>query len=178
MEYVALTNFARINRILKDIDGRKVNFKNVPNSLCKDGRPYFGKIGDDVTFTCSLRKVDRSVGYNFKYATEQVRLMSRGEKLGIICVCNEWVRLPQKRDKIPTTKIKVYSPNYENDGVITKTIEANNQLLVFHAPDETADSVIDNICDAVAYSRARMDHVKKYSQLNIATRLSGVNWEK
>ena len=168
-----MTNYERVAKLLAEINARSKETKN--NSTSKQ---LTGKIGTDVTY-----QGKRASGVNpqdktsYEYTYEEFELASQGQPLATIGRKNGFINSDQRRKPIPTNTVWVISPRYEDNGIESKTIEAVNQLHVYHAPDETADSVIDEICDTVAYSKAKAAADKKYSKLNIATRLADLGRE-
>lgn len=140
---------------------------------------YFkGKIGPDVKFTGKwVRAVEQTAGIACEYKYEEIDLAAQGQPIARLGTKNDFMNLAAKRKSAPTKMFWVVSPKYDDKGCVTKANEATKQLQVFHAQDETADNVIDEICDIVAYSKAKAAADKKYSELNLATRLADLNRE-
>lgn len=178
MEHYEMTNLQRIEKILLAINGRKFDQKSTQSVQKRTAGLLTGRIGADVTYRGNwVGAVDRPAGNPYKYASEDVKLMLNGQEFASISVKNDVTHIAQKRNQVKSTIVQVFSPHYRNGGCVTKTIEAVNQLHVFHAPNETPDQVINQICDLVAYSKAKDAYDKKFSELNIATRLADASRE-
>ena len=178
MEYYEMTNLARVEKLLADINARRKN-KNINRGLKNKITEFSsGKLGSDVAFkvkrVCETNSQNKT---NPEYDYEEVELMAQGQPLAKMGLKKGFLNLGYKRKPIPTTIAWVTSPRYGEDGCVSKSIEAVKQLHVFHAPDETADSVIDEICDVVAYSKAKAAADKKFGTLNLATRLADASRE-
>lgn len=172
MQYYEMTNFERVEKLLADVNSRS---KKITNQASQDKSMTYatGKLGADVTFTVkSVHALNPQDKTPYQYTYEEVELVAQGQPLATLGRKNGFLNLEQKRKPVPTTIFWVVSPQYDDHGIATKTMEAVNQLYVFHSADQTAEGVIDEICDVVAYSKAKAAADKKYGRLNIATRLA------
>jgi|GEM_PF-2572560 len=179
MENFEITNYDRVEKLLLEINATKKNLKTTKLPDNKVVTQFAGKLGADVSYT---GEVVRLLGKQNEIPREStyrdIRIAAHGELLAIISAKNALTDGAQKRKSVRTNSIWVISPQCKEDGVDSKSIEALNQLHVLHAPDETADSVIDHICDEIAYSKAKVAYDKKYTHLNIATKLADLSQEK
>lgn len=179
MENFEVTNYDRVEKLLLEISKTKKNLKTTKLPDNKVVTEFMGKLGADVAYT---GEVVRLLGKQNEIPREStyrdIRIAANGKLLAIISAKNALTDEMQKRKPVRINSIWLTSPRYKEDGVVTKSIEALNQLNVLHAPDETADSLIDQILDEIAYSKAKVAYDKKYSHLNIATKLADLSQEK
>lgn len=158
-----------------NVNPTKKNSKTAQNTQNQKQGSFFGHIGVDVSYTVNWVAADEHPErHDFKFGSEQIKLIAFGKTLATVNVKNSYTKIIDKRTQIPSTLIQIYSPHYQQGGTVTKSIEAVNQLQIYHAPNETADEVINKMCDVIGYSLAK----KKYSQLNLATRLVDAHLEK
>lgn len=159
-----MSNLQRVKQIVDNVNAWKIDTKEPNKSkFAMDGN-FTGKMGVNVFFTGHwLYATDRPSGNPNKYASEEIRLLKYNYQFATIKVKNGFTHNVDKRNQVPATVYQVFSPKYQQEsGHLGENIEATNQLQVFCGPNETADSVLDEICDTIAYSKACFYWCKKF----------------
>lgn len=123
----------------------------------KDIHEFTGFFGNgDVTFQgLWARKQNKDAEIPGGYVYEEVELFARGKQIGTLGAQRGIEKLGQTDDYLPTTRVWLVSPAYHDEGVVSEMQQVGKRFLVFHAKDETEDSVIDKICDEVALCKAK-----------------------
>lgn len=178
MEQYEISNWQRIQKLLNEIYSRKKVLKNYLVSDTEAEGNFNGKIGTDVAFygtwTGSSRQMKQA---DDKYAKERIKLIAAGKIFANFNIKNGVTNFARSAKQVPSTIVQVFSPRCGDNGHLTKEIEGVNQLQVFHAPDETAEEVLDKIFDTIAYSKAKATYNKVFSQPSLATRLADAGLE-
>jgi hypothetical protein len=162
-----MTKVQIMQKLFSEVNGRKKDIKDCSNE--NNGR-FFGKIGPDVTFRGEWMGTTEKDEVFFKYAKEKISLMANGEFLVSVVMKRGSDEFCERKNQLPRTLYEVYTPRCGDKSCINKEHEGLNCLRVFHAPDETIDSVFDNIWDAVTLSKAKEAHIHKYERFNLVPR--------
>ncbi len=167
-----MTSIQIIDKILSEVNGCK---KDVPNrNGDKNSGHFYGQIGHGMTFSGEWSGVVESNTVPYKYAIEKVWISMNDQKLLSLVMKRSGNEYNEKHHQLVRTLYEIYTPRCGSHGRMSKDGEALKQLRVFHAADETMDSVMDQLLDAYAYSKASLAYDRKYHTLNIATRLANL----
>ena len=174
-----MTNREKVKKILFEIGGDKMKIypsQNRQNAKCQRHR-FEGLIGTDVVYSGEQRESLQSQPY---FDNLILDMKYQGEKLGKIITENKFPHYLDAWEMVRSsiypfdnsTEIKVFSPAWEKGtGLLTTVQERRNQLSVYHAPDETADTVVNRLLDVVTKSKDKALMTKKLSKLNLPSNL-------
>ncbi len=173
----ALTNLQVVEGLLSEIHKRKKNVYIDDVNANPNEEHYMGRLGAHITFYGTKIK-DQTGQFSEKCVQEKIKLLDRGQGLVNFNIKHSMTTAKLECDSIEVKVIQVFSPRYSTNQCLTKENLATKKLQIFHAPDENANSLINNICDAIAYSKACMSYRKEFgSYLNLATRLANQDRE-
>ena len=173
-----LTNQEKVNQILVDIE-KNLQYKETEHSRTMD--KFSGKIGDAVTFAGKIQGnrnfsvfCDPDAEICLSDHNNQKIAEIRMKYAGFIChFCG--FRVNSDR----SNQIQIISPAWNKKNgvktVINKTWHGG--LSVFHAKDETADALIDNLYNVVELSQAKMEITQKLSKLNLPSNIKIKNMD-
>ena len=174
-----MTNREKVEKILFEIGGNKMKIypsQNRQNAKYQQ-HLFEGVIGTDVVYYGEQRESWQSQPY---FDDLILDLKYQGEKLGKIVTENKFPHYHDAWEMVRSsiypfdnsTEIKVFSPAWEKGtGLLTTVQERRNQLSVYHAPDETADTVVNRLHDVVTKSKDKVLLTKKLSELNLPSKI-------
>ena len=146
-----------IEKVLAEVYDCKLPIKNQDGTLSRDENKFFGKLGADVAFygTRVYANNARSELANEKYPDERIKFLFQKKVFANVNVKHVFILKNDKQEASLATSIQFFSPRCGKNDMLTKEKEGLKQLQIFHAPDETADEVIDAFYDTIAYSMAK-----------------------
>ena len=168
-----------VKEILYEIGGDKIKIypsQNRQNAKYQQ-HLFKGLIGTDVVYYGALRESLPSQPY---FDDLILDLKYQGEKFGRIITKNKFPHYFDAWRMIRSsvypfdnsTEIKVVSPAWKKGtGLLTTVKEPRTQLSVYHAPDETADAVVNRLVDIVSKSKDKALLTKKLSELNLPSHI-------
>lgn len=150
-------NLQIIEKVLSKAYDRKrvINTEKSPTNE-HEGH-YWGKLGADVAYYGHWVAADDELKQaDVKYANERIKfVINGGQPFANINIKHGLTPETEKYKAMPTTTIQFFSPRCGDNGVLTREKNGLKQLQIFHAPDETADSAINDFYDVIAYSIAK-----------------------
>lgn len=154
------SNLQIIEKILADIYSRKRPLKDGIQSD-KSGE-FFCKLGANVACYGSWTSAENQRGHaEDKYARERIKLLSHGQIIANINIKHDAREI-----------IQVFSARCGDNGILSRENLANKQLQIFHAPDETADDVVNTINNEIALSKAERAYKDRFGDYrSLAERL-------
>lgn len=172
------TNLRVVEKLLADIYSRKMAIEDRLHPE-KQGS-FFCKLGAYVacygSWLSDKNQIDHATD---KYASERIKILAHGQIIANINVKHSMNDFGGKRAPMPMSVIQVFSPNCGDNGYLSRESEGLKQLQVFHASDETMDSVINRLKDQIAHSKAEKAYLDKYGDcLSVAAKLGNAQQQK
>lgn len=184
----------------KNYQDHRRDVKNILVALRREMKPI-KKVDEqsDVQDYQFEGKLEHNVSFNGEYKLDKqkqtesafVYLMKGDKDIGVIVTEQGFVEKSPNlfwhgrniggvRYVAETTAISVYSPNWDvKDGLAYKTAEQNdsgqmvNQINVYHAPQESALEVLDNLSDAVYHDQEQTTGKSRLSKIFNRTKDNG-----
>ena len=168
MKNQKVTNLQKVEQILLDINANMTDMQIVEQSQNQTTCTFDGHIGADVNLQGTwIYSMDNPSQNSREYTYEEAKLMTQGQQFATVGVKNGLAILEPTASSEPANMFWVVSAQYGADGVVTKTNDADRQLQVFHAQNETAEAVIEQICATIAQSKQKAV-AKKLSTLQLS----------